>query len=73
MRFLVLAARLACEPGSAPVDSWTDDELAKYLMRNGLAVNANHASLWFDSGAVRANQMDRFSKLVNRGIVGIEA
>jgi hypothetical protein len=42
-------------------------------MRNGVAVNTDHASLWFDSGALGPNQMDRFSKLVNQGIVDIEA
>jgi hypothetical protein len=70
---LILAAGLACQPGSAQDDSWTDDELATYLMRNGVAVNTRHASLWFDSGALGPNQMDRFSKLVNQGIVCIEA
>jgi hypothetical protein len=70
---LVLAAGSACQPGSAQIDSWTDGELARYLMRNGVAVNVDHASLWFDSGALGPNQMDRFSRLVNRGIVDIEA
>ena len=70
---LVLVAGFACQPGSAQIDSWTDDELAKYLMRNGVAVNADHASLWFDFGVLGPNQMDRFSKLANRGIVYIEA
>lgn len=70
---LVLATGFECQPGSAQIDSWTDGELATYLMRNGVAVNTGHASLWFDSGALGPNQMDRFSKLVNRGIVYIEA
>ena len=70
---LVLLAGFACQPASAQIDSWNDDELARHLMRNGVAVNAGHASLWFDIGALGPNQMDRFSKLVNRGIVYIEA
>lgn len=41
-------------------------------MRNGVAVSVDHASLWFDSGALGPYQMDRFSKLVNRGIMTIE-
>ena len=63
----------ACEPVSAQIDSWSDRELARYLMRNGVAVSTDRATLWFDSGALGPNQMDRFSKLVNRGIVDIEA
>ena len=73
MLWAVLAAGLACQPGSAQIDSWTDDELAKYLKRNGVAVGVDRASLWFDSGALGPNQMDRFSKLVDRGIANIDA
>ena len=64
---------IACQSGLAQDDPWSDFELAKYLMRNGVAVNVEHASLWFDSGALGPNEMDRFSKLVDQGIVRIEA
>src|SRR5215472_11307887 len=70
---LGLMAVFGCEPGSGQTDSWTDGELARYLMRNGVAVSVENAALWFDSGGLGPNQMDRFSKLVNGGIVYIEA
>ncbi len=70
---LALAAGLACQPGSAQMDSWMSDrELAAYLTRNGVAVNTERASLWFDSGVLEPEEMDAFAKLVNRGIVDIE-
>lgn len=69
---LVLVSGLTCQRGSAQMDSWTDRELAAYLVRNGVAVSTDRANLWFDSGVLEPNQMDVFSKLVNRGIVDIE-
>ena len=71
---LALLAGLACQPGSAQMDSWMSDrELATYLTRNGVAVSAERASLWFDSGVLEPEEMDAFAKLVNRGIIDIEA
>jgi hypothetical protein len=71
---LALLAGLACQRGSAQMDSrMSDRELAAYLTRNGVAVSTERASLWFDSGALEPEQMDAFAKLVNRGIIDIEA
>ncbi|MGD0297247.1 MAG: hypothetical protein ABSE86_09020 [Bryobacteraceae bacterium] len=73
-RTLALVALLVCQPGSAQMDSWMSDrDLANYLTRNGVAVSTERASLWFDSGALEPEQMDAFAKLVNRGIIDIEA
>jgi hypothetical protein len=70
---LVIAVGLGCQRGSAQMDSWMSDrELATYLMRNGVAVNKDRASLWFDSGVLGPDQMDTFARLVNRGIVDTE-
>jgi hypothetical protein len=71
---LALLAGLACQRVSAQTDSWMSDrELATYLTRNGIAVSTDRASLWFDSGVLEPEQMDAFSKLVNQGILDIEA
>ena len=56
------------------MDSWMSDrDLSAYLTRNGIAVSTERASLWFDSGAMEPEEMDAFAKLVNRGIIDIEA
>jgi hypothetical protein len=71
---LALVAGLACQRGSAQTDSWMSDrELASYLTRNGIAVSTDRASLWFDSDVLAPEEMDAFAKLVNRGIIDIEA
>src|ERR1035438_1638112 len=71
---LALTAGIACQRGSAQMDSWMSDrELATYLTRNGVAVSTERASLWFDSGVLEPEEMDAFAKLVNRGIIDIEA
>src|SRR5450631_801933 len=71
---LVLVAGLLCRRGSAQMDSWTSDrELAADLIKNGIALDTDRASLWFESGVLEPNQVSAFGELVNRGILDIEA
>jgi hypothetical protein len=56
------------------MDSWTSDrELAADLIKNGIALDTDRASLWFESGVLEPNQVSAFGELVNRGILDIEA
>ncbi len=71
---LLLVAGFLCQPGSAQMDSWISDrELATDLIKNGIAVDTDRASLWFESGVLEPDQMSAFGELVNRGILDIEA
>jgi hypothetical protein len=70
---LVLAAGL-CERGSAQMDSWTSDrEIAAELIKNGIAVDTDRASLRFENGVVEPDEVKAFAELVNQGILDIEA
>jgi hypothetical protein len=69
---MFLVAGLMSQPGKAQMDSWISDrELAADLTANGIAIDTDLASIWFENGVLEADQMKAFSELVNRGIIDI--
>ena len=50
----------------------SDRKLASDLMENGVAVETDRATLWFEGGALESNARAAFAELVNRGILDIE-
>lgn len=51
----------------------SDRKLASDLMENGVAVETDRATLWFERGALESDARAAFAGLVNRGILDIEA
>ena len=71
---LALLAGVLCQLASAQVDSWMSDrKLAADLMENGVPVETDRATLWFEAGILEADARAAFAELVNRGILDIEA
>jgi len=71
---LMFLAGAVCQPGMAQMDSWrADRELSADLVKNGVAVETERATLWFEGGAFESDDMIAFGKLVNQGILDIEA
>jgi hypothetical protein len=71
---LVLTAGFLCPRASAQIDSWmADRELAADLNKNGVSVETDRATVWFESGVLDTDAMNAFAGLVNRGILDIEA
>ena len=51
----------------------SDRKLASDLMENGVAVETDRATMWFEGGALTSDARAAFAELVNRGILDIEA
>lgn len=70
----IIAAGALAQVASGQMDSWMSDRnLAHGLMENGVGVETDRATLWFDGGALDADSRAAFAELVNRGILDIEA
>ncbi len=71
---LVLMAGPLCQLASAQMESWmTDRKLAADLMENGVAVETDRATLWFEGGVLEPDDTAAFAKLANQGILDIES
>ena len=71
---LIVAAVVFSQRGDAQFNSWrTDRNLASDLMANGVAVDTDRATLWFEGGQLDSDQMIAFAGLVNQGVLDIEA
>lgn len=71
---LALLFTFGCRPGAAQLDSWRSDrEMATDLVKNGVSVDTDRATLWFEGGVLESDDMIAFANLVNRGILDIEA
>ena len=52
---------------------YADRQLASELMANGICVDQDRATIWFEGGVLESDEMIAFAQLVNRGILDIEA
>ena len=71
---LVLMAATLLESSPADADDWISDRtVAANLVTNGISVETDRATLWFESGILPSEEMIAFGDLANRGIQDIEA
>ena len=71
---LALVAAILFKPGPAHGDDWRSDrELAADLSTNGVGLERDRATIFFDPGVLSSEEMIAFADLVNQGILDIES
>jgi hypothetical protein len=71
---LVLIAAGLLESNPANGEDWISDRtMAANLIANGISIETDRATLWFEAGILSSEEMTGFADLANRGILDIEA